>query len=146
MLSIRGRDGSLQGAGRSAWSAKEEDISWFAHLLENLLIRARRWPCRYCWQRCYPLRHRPAGGREFAIQAVCLAQFRLKSRDFGSSLVKLPLQIRLGRGEPASRDMGPSSQYSHSGRTSGKFSRIVGRCSQMFFWLFSVSHWLNFWG
>ncbi|WP_304049022.1 hypothetical protein [Desulfovibrio piger] len=85
-------------------------------------------------------------GREFAIQAVCLAQFRLKSRDFGSSLVKLPLQIRLGRGEPASRDMGPSSQYSHSGRTSGKFSRIVGRCSQMFFWLFSVSHWLNFWG
>ena len=85
-------------------------------------------------------------GREFAIQAVCLAQFRLKSRDFGSSLVELPLQIRLGRGEPASRDMGPSSQYSHSGRTSGKFSRIVGRCSQMFFWLFSVSHWLNFWG
>ena len=21
-------------------------VSWFAHLLENLLIRARRWPCR----------------------------------------------------------------------------------------------------
>ena len=58
MLSIRGRDGSLQGAGRSAWSAKEEDISWFAHLLESLLIRARRWPCRYCWQRCYPLQLR----------------------------------------------------------------------------------------
>lgn len=48
-------------------------------------------------------------GREFAIQAVCLAQFRLKSRDFGSSLVELPLQIPLGRGEPASRSMGPSS-------------------------------------
>lgn len=62
MFSNRDRDGSPQGAGRSAWSAKEEDSSWFAHLLENLLICARRWPCRYCWQRCYPLRHRPAGG------------------------------------------------------------------------------------
>ena len=45
-ISNRDRDGSPQGAGQSAWSAKEKDISWFAHLLENLLIRARRWPCR----------------------------------------------------------------------------------------------------
>lgn len=38
-------------------------------------------------------------GREFAIQAVCLAQFRLKSRDFGPGLVELPLQIPAwGRG------------------------------------------------
>ena len=139
MLSIRGRDGSLQGAGRSAWSAKEEDISWFAHLLEICLFV----PVAGLAGTAGKASDQQVG-REFAIQAICLAQFRLKSRDFGSSLVKLPLQIRFGRGEPASRDMGPSSQYSHSGRTSGKFSRIVGRCSQMFFWLFSVSHRLNF--
>lgn len=146
MLSIRGRDGSLQGAGRSAWSAKEEDISWFAHLLEICLFVPVAGLAGTAGSGVIPYVIDQQAGREFAIQAICLAQFRLNSRDFGSSLVKLPLQIRLGRGEPASRDMGPSSQYSHSGRTSRKFSRIVGRCSQMFFWLFSVSHRLNFWG
>lgn len=98
MLSIRGRDGSLQGAGRSAWSAKEEDISWFAHLLEICLFVPVAGLAGTAGSGVIPYAIDQQVGREFAIQAICLAQFRLKSRDFGSSLVKLPLQIRLERG------------------------------------------------
>lgn len=91
MLSIRGRDGSLQGAGRSAWSAKEEDISWFAHLLEICLFVPVAGLAGTAGSGVIPYAIDQQAGREFAIQAVCLAQFRLKSRDFGSNLVELPL-------------------------------------------------------